>query len=159
MASFIGHGRPQSHSSLLGSLHPAAPHKFCNIEDQSEWLSPQALAILNGLPRMAGGDLLFSTTGETSVSNFSRMKRRLDAAIAALNGGAQIAAWAIHDIRRGVVSSLASIDVQLPFIERIVNHISGSFAGVAGIYQRHQFEPEKRAALERWANHIERIVV
>ena len=34
-----------------------------------------------------------------------------------------------------------------------------SFAGVAGIYQRHQFEPEKRAALERSANHIERIVV
>ncbi|MGO9774421.1 MAG: hypothetical protein ACLPSW_33690 [Roseiarcus sp.] len=57
------------------------------------------------------------------------------------------------------MSSLASIDVQLPFIERIVNHISGSFAGVAGIYQRHRFEPEKRAALERWANHIERIVV
>ena len=34
-----------------------------------------------------------------------------------------------------------------------------SFAGVAGIYQRHQFEPEKRGALERSANHIERIVV
>jgi hypothetical protein len=158
MASFIGHGRPQSHSSLLGSLHPAAPHKFCNIEDQSEWLSPQALAILNGLPRIGDSDLIFTMTGATAISGFTRAKRRLDVAMAALNGGAQIAAWAIHDIRRGVVSSLASIDVQLPFIERIVNHISGSFAGVAGIYQRHQFEPEKRAALGRWANHIERVV-
>ena len=136
-----------------------ASERTKNKREHTIPLSPQALAILNGLPRMAGGDLLFSTTGETSVSGFSRMKRRLDATIAALNGGAQIAAWTIHDIRRGVVSSLASIDVQLPVIERIVNHISGSFGGVAGIYQRHQFEPEKRAALERWANHIERIVM
>ena len=118
-----------------------ASERTKNKREHTIPLSPQALAILNGLPHMAGGDLLFSTTGETSVSGFSRMKRRLDAAIAALNGGAPIAAWTIHDIRRGVVSSLASIDVQLPVIERIVNHISGSFAGVAGIYQRHQFEP------------------
>jgi integrase len=121
-------------------------------------LPAQAVEILESLPRIGDSDLIFTMTGATAISGFTRAKRRLDAAMAALNGGEPIAPWVVHDIRRSVVSGLASIDVQLPVIERIVNHISGSFAGVAGIYQRHQFEPEKRAALGRWANHIERVV-
>jgi len=50
---------------------------------------------------------------------------------------------------------MAKLGIQLPVIERILNHISGpSFGGVAGIYQRHSFEDEKRAALEAWAQHL-----
>ena len=40
----------------------------------------------------------------------------------------------------------------------ILGHVSGSRAGVVGIYQRHRFEAEKRAALEAWAREIDRIV-
>jgi hypothetical protein len=46
----------------------------------------------------------------------------------------------------------------LPVIEKLLNHISGSFAGIVGIYQRHSFADEKRAAMQAWAGHIEVLV-
>jgi hypothetical protein len=36
----------------------------------------------------------------------------------------------------------------------VVNHISGTRAGVAGTYNRSELLAERRAALERWAAHI-----
>jgi hypothetical protein len=39
-----------------------------------------------------------------------------------------------------------------------LNHISGSFGGVAGIYQRYEFSNEMEEALLRWAVHIEVLV-
>jgi hypothetical protein len=39
-----------------------------------------------------------------------------------------------------------------------LNHSGGSFAGVAGVYQRHSFAEEKRKALDAWASHVESVV-
>ncbi len=39
-----------------------------------------------------------------------------------------------------------------------MNHQSGSFAGMVGVYQRHSFAEEMCAALTRWAEHVERVV-
>ena len=36
-------------------------------------------------------------------------------------------------------------------IERVQNRVSGKFAGVAGIYNRYEYEKEKREALKKWA--------
>jgi hypothetical protein len=36
----------------------------------------------------------------------------------------------------------------------VLNHVSGTRAGVVGIYQRHDWNAEKRAALDAWAQHI-----
>jgi hypothetical protein len=46
----------------------------------------------------------------------------------------------------------------LPVIERVLNHKSESFAGIVGVYQRHDFAAEKRDALQRWANHVDDVV-
>ena len=122
-------------------------------------LSPWAKEIIAGLPRIAGSDFCFSTTGVTSISGYSRAKRSIDAGIAELNDGTPIPPWILHDIRRSVASGMARLGVQLPVIERILNHISGpSFGGVAGIYQRHNFSDEKRHALERWGTHVADLV-
>jgi hypothetical protein len=64
----------------------------------------------------------------------------------------------IHDIRRSVASGMARLGVNLPVIEKLLNHVSGSFAGIVGVYQRHDFADEKRAALDLWAKHIGEIV-
>ena len=42
--------------------------------------------------------------------------------------------------------------------KRSLNHISGAKAGVAGIYNLEAYENEKRAALDRWAGHIDSVV-
>ena len=42
--------------------------------------------------------------------------------------------------------------------EAVLNHISGSRGGIAGVYQRHDWAAEKRAALNFWATHVRSIV-
>ena len=53
---------------------------------------------------------------------------------------------------------MASIGVAPHIVEAVLNHVSGAKGGVAGTYNREQYEPEKRAALERWAAHVEGVV-
>jgi hypothetical protein len=62
--------------------------------------------------------------------------------------------WRLHDLRRTVASGMARLGINLPVIEKIMNHTSGSFAGIVGVYQRHTFAEEKRAALETWGQFV-----
>jgi hypothetical protein len=48
--------------------------------------------------------------------------------------------------------------VRLEVTEQVLNHVSGSRAGIVGVYQRHDFAAEKRAALEAWNKHVLAIV-
>ena len=50
---------------------------------------------------------------------------------------------------------MARIGVSIPVIEKLLNHISGSFAGIVGVYQRHDYFEEMKDALVRWEQHIE----
>jgi hypothetical protein len=63
-----------------------------------------------------------------------------------------------HDFRRTVATELQKLGVRWEVTEAVLNHISGSRAGIAGIYQRHDWEGEKRDALEKWAKELDRIV-
>jgi len=63
--------------------------------------------------------------------------------------------WTPHDIRRTVSTEMHERGIALPHIvEAVINHISGHRAGVAGVYNRAEYAPEKRAALEAWANYV-----
>ena len=66
--------------------------------------------------------------------------------------------WVIHDLRRTCASGMAKLGVRLPTIEKVLNHTGGSFRGIVGIYQRHDFAAEKRHALQAWADHIDALV-
>jgi integrase len=113
-------------------------------------LSPQAVAVIEGSPRISE-TYVFSMTGDGPINGFGKPKERLDK----LCGFAD---WTIHDIRRSVASGMARLGIGLSVIEKVLNHVSGSFAGVVGIYQRHDFAGEKRAALEAWGKHVSAIV-
>ena len=63
-------------------------------------------------------------------------------------------AWNVHDIRRTVATGLQRLGVRLEVTEALLNHISGSRGGIAGVYQRHDWASEKRAALDSWAAHV-----
>jgi integrase len=67
-------------------------------------------------------------------------------------------AWTFHDLRRSFASGLARLGINLPVIEKLLNHVSGSFAGIVGVYQRHSFADEKRTAMHAWARHVEGLV-
>lgn len=67
--------------------------------------------------------------------------------------------WTPHDIRRTVATGMASIKVGPHVIEAVLNHISGHKAGVAGVYNRFSYADEKADALQRWADHVDALVV
>ena len=108
-------------------------------------LSPQAVALIEALPRLS--DRYVFSLGGGPINGFGKFKERLDK----LCG---VEDFTLHDLRRTAASGMARLGVGLPVIEKVLNHVSGSFAGVAGIYQRHDFAGEKRRALEAWGNHV-----
>jgi integrase len=118
-------------------------------------LSAPALAILADQPVRSKADgsvreLIFGS-GEGGFSGWSKAKEQLDSRIAKMHG-APIPPWRIHDLRRSFATHAAEMGIQPHIIEAVLNHVSGSKAGVAGIYNRATHEPEKRAALVRWAD-------
>jgi integrase len=128
---------------------PAARVK--NKRAHSVPLSPIAQALIQSVPN-TGDDLIFSTTGSTAISGFSKLKRRLDQAMG------DTPPWRLHDIRRSFVTHLAELGVRGEVLERLVNHISGSRGGIAGVYNRSELMNERRAALELWSSHVEQLV-
>lgn len=82
---------------------------------------------------------------------WSASKRRLDQ-------HCPITSWTVHDLRRTCVTGMAEIGIAPHIIEAIVNHVSGHKGGVAGVYNKAKYSDEKRAALQHWADHVERIV-
>lgn len=133
-------------------------------------LSEGALAVLASVHRVKGERaFVFSTTGTTAASGYSRAKERLDAEMLRLarleaeragndTDAIEIPNWTYHDLRRTMASGMARLGINLPPIEKVLNHISGSFRGVVSIYQRHSFADEKKHALDTWARFVASLV-
>src|SRR5262249_37400805 len=100
--------------------------------------SRAALDVLAGLPRI-GEDFVLTVAGTGPFRGYAKGKRRLDALLPA-----DMPPWRLHDLRRSVASGLARLGINLPTIERLLNHVSGSFAGIVGVYQKHDFGRQKR---------------
>jgi integrase len=111
-------------------------------------LSSPAQAVLADVSSVEGCDLVFSTNGETRVSGFSKAKRRLDEK-------SKVIGWRFHDFRRTGVTELADLGFPPHVCDRLLNHVSGTISGVAAVYQRSEFLPERKRALEAWGSYVE----
>ena len=120
-------------------------------------LSDSALAILTALPRVEGSPFVFGG-GKAAPANFAKAKQRLDVEIVKLNGGTAIPHWTLHDIRRTAATELAGLKFTPHVVEAVLNHKSGTIKGVAAIYNRYEYGPEKRAALDAWARRLDAIL-
>ena len=69
-----------------------------------------------------------------------------------------VSPFVLHDLRRTMATGMQRLGISLPVVEAVLNHISGSRAGIAGVYQRHDFRAEKKQALAAWADEVARIV-
>jgi integrase len=134
---------------LQGDIWILPSERVKNKKSHSVPLSRQVMGILDAAPQISP-EFVFSYDTKPIVGGF-HAKRSLDKA-------SGVSGWTLHDLRRTCASGLAKLGVSIAVIEQILNHRGGSLAGVAGVYIRHQFEKEKRAALQQWANYVERLV-
>ena len=102
--------------------------------------------------------IVMPTSRKTAITGFTKPKAALDEAIAKANEGTPLAPWRLHDLRRTLATGLQRIGVRWEVTEAVLNHVSGAKSGVAGIYQRHDWADEKRAALAGWAAHLKEII-
>ena len=140
-----------------------------------DWIIPAARAkngikhrvpitpAMNSLLQLSGRDTgyVFTVTGEYPVNNLGRAATRLKkkmAEMSDLKSSVAVEEWKPHDLRRTAASGMARCGVFQEVIERVQNRVSGKFAGVAGIYNRYEYEKEKREALEKWADRIFHII-
>lgn len=136
-------------SNLLWTI-PAGRTK--NGREHSVPLNVGAVSSLN---EVAGSSdwpvcgFVFSHKPGRPVSGFSRMKRRLDKQVSKEDGS--VRPWRLHDLRRTVATNMQRLGVRFEVTEAILNHVSITQAGVASVYQRHDWAEEKRDALEKWS--------
>lgn len=131
------------------------------------WPLPDlAITVIEAVDRINDGDAVFSFDGETPISGWSKVKARLDGKISEARAETarekyapkkhDIAPWTLHDLRRSLVTHMVEdLGVAPHVTEAIINHASGAArSGVAGVYNRSILLPQRREALEAWAQHI-----
>jgi integrase len=106
-------------------------------------LSPQALKLLAAYPQRDRG-----------FSGWSKGRRELDEAMEK----APVSGWTLHDFRRALSTALHDrFNITPHVIEAVLGHV-GSRSGVSGVYNLASYDTQKRAALDRWGDHIEALV-
>jgi integrase len=129
---------------LCCGLITLPPTRTKNHRRHTVPLSDAAITILEGPER--NRPLVFGR-GQGGFSGWSQCKRRLDQRLT-------IPPWTIHDLRRSVSTGLGDLGTQPHVVEAVLNHISGTKAGVAGLYNKSAYEAEKESALASWAKHL-----
>jgi integrase len=102
--------------------------------------------------------------GPVALSGWGKAKERLDelmlkqAKAYAIAAGEEepreIEEWRLHDLRRTAATHMARLGVDRLVIGKVLNHAEG---GVTKRYDRHRYDAEKRAALDRWALHLQAV--
>jgi integrase len=117
-------------------------------------LPPLARSIIAPVCRRLHRDHVFGERAERGFTAWAASKHELDGRLAGRVGPS----WRVHDLRRTAATRMAELGVQPHIIEAVLNHVSGHKHGVAGIYNRATYEPDKRQALALWAEHLLAIV-
>lgn len=126
-------------------------------------LAPVAWDIFAAMPKWAGADpYLFSTqAGEVAISGFSKAKTQLDALAteelraATGDAAATIPDYRIHDFRVTCESRLADLGFNQDVRDAVLGHAK---VGLQRTYNKHDYADEKRAALEKYAEHVMGVV-
>ena len=119
-----------------------------------------AMAILDdvaGSEKWPKRGLVFATSGGKVFAMHAKGKARLDRLIAE-DGHPPLPHWRLHDLRRTLATGLQRLGVRFEVTEAVLNHLSGSRSGVAGVYQRHNWTDEKRSALAQWEAFVTELI-
>lgn len=143
-----------------GSAHivPLSPAVVAELDRMAEWKDNRDDVTDRDAKHWPKAGPVLTTNGIVPIRGFSKAKAALDAEITKARDNKAMAAWRIHDLRRTLATGFQRLGIRFEVTEATLNHVSGAKGGVAGIYQKHDWKEEKRAALEAWARHVKGIV-
>lgn len=112
---------------------------------------PLVRQVLDSMPAFARqGRYVFPARFETMrgkptsfFNAWSKSKAAFDKALK------DVEPYKLHDLRRTFATTLQSLSVPLEVREKLLNHISGSQAGIAGVYNVHPFREEMKDAIAK----------
>jgi integrase len=145
---------PDRPAGLLPSDYPAPSIPLSATQVPNTRGHPSLGVILDGGYRICWRVEALALPGArrgSPFSGWSKAKAQLDE----LSG---VTDWRLHDLRRTVATGLQRLGIRLEVTEAVLNHVSGSRAGIVGVYQTHDYASEKREALSSWARHMMDIV-
>lgn len=102
-------------------------------------LPATAIEIIRSRPVLESKPFVFPGRGKKAMNSWSQMKREFDEHLPK-----DFANWTNHDLRRTARSLMSRAGVPSDLAERVLGH---TLPGVLGIYDRHTYATEKKAAL------------
>jgi integrase len=118
-------------------------------------LSLLAIDILGKLKALTGEGAYVLPHRLNSKRDRSYSERVLSRAVRANAEHFEIPHWTPHDLRRTAASFMTKLQIPRLHVEKVLNHSTGD---IAEVYDRHDYAPEKRAALEKWGEHLTSII-
>jgi integrase len=125
---------------VVGDVWTLPASRTKNKREHAVPLTRGMLDIIESMPRVC--EYVFTNDGRRPAANFPKDR------VAAIMRSADH--WTLHDLRRTAATGMARAGADLHVIERALNHVSGSFGGIVGVYQRYRYADEMRRALEAW---------
>ena len=124
-----------------------------NGRDQVYPIGPESQAILASLPRLSETYVfpaMRQSKPTTTVFNgWGKPMARFRAEL-----GDQVKPFVLHDLRRVFASGMQRLGVRLEVTESLLGHVSGTRAGIVGVYQVYRYEDEKREAIRQWEAYL-----
>lgn len=117
------------------------------------YLSKQAADLFKELQKLAGGSALVLPGRGSLTKPFA--DNAINNALKIALAGQDIPAFTIHDLRRTASTLLHENGWPSDVVEKALNHTIG---GVRGVYNRAEYEPQRREMLQFWADHIEQLL-
>jgi integrase len=127
-------------------------------------LTPQAVAILDAIPHIDKCDWIFpgrSAEHEKPLGDEKMGGRRVGKAVLAalrqLDPDVKAFDFRGHDLRRTAATEMAEAGVSPADISKVLNHAEGG-PRATQVYNRYQYDREKRLALEAWDRRLAAIL-
>jgi integrase len=118
-------------------------------------LSPLAISLLERLKALTGEGAYLLPARADKKKDRSYSERVLSRAVRENAEHFGITHFTPHDLRRTAASFMTKLGIPRLHVEKVLNHSTGD---IAEVYDRHDYLPEKRAALEKWGAHLTAIV-
>ncbi|MFW9604164.1 MAG: tyrosine-type recombinase/integrase [Trichlorobacter sp.] len=140
--------KPQDHRVYLSDL------ALSLIGDNKGYIFPSYEIVEGpkGLDRKERGPIVRNSLSQRVVRGFPVVRRKGQTVWFKYYGRPE---WSPHDLRRTAGTGMASINIPPKWQDMVLNHKESK---VRGTYDQHEYDPQKRDALVRWAEHLKSIL-